>query len=161
MKSNANTALTAATTSSRRPSMLRRGIVSGCIAVGSFAGLATVAPAAHAASWGSVWTVASADYDCGSHVVTVIPSVSVNGYGSVYAFAQVYDYNRGGWVSATRNWVQITPYSPLFVSGITNAYPYALVSYTRYANGVWSSVQADWVRIAPDSATGVFCSFTF
>jgi hypothetical protein len=141
--------------------MLRRSVISACIAVGSFAGVASVAPTAHAASWGSVWTVASASYDCGSHVVTVIPSVSVNGQGSVYAFAQVYDYNRGGWVNGSRNWVQVTPYSPFYIGGITNAYAYARVSYTRYANGVWSPVQADWVYIAPDPATGVFCSFSF
>jgi len=160
---NISTTLTTTpgTKARKRSSLLRRIVVAAGVTVASFGGVAAIAPAAHAAQWGSVWTVASAGYDCGSQTVAVIPSVSVNGYGSVYAFAQVYDYNRGAWISATRNWVQITPYSPLVVYGITSYYAYAKVSYTRYANGVWSAVQTDYVPIAADPAFGVFCQQSF
>ena len=162
MKHTTNTTQTSGNvTKGATRSALRRTVVAACATAASFAAVASIAPPVHAAEWGSVWTVASAGYDCGSQTVTVIPSVSVNGYGTVYAFAEVYDFNRGAWVAATTDWVEITPLSPLTVYGITSYYGYARVSYTFFADGAWSPVQTDYVEITADPAYGVFCQQGF
>ena len=138
---------------------LRRAVVGISLAIASFAAVASLAPAAQAATLGNVWTVAAASYSCGSRTVSVLPQSNepLTGSYSVFAYAQVYDYNLGRWITEPQ-WTRVDGITSHVFYGITKPYQYAKVTYARLINGTWRYA-ADWVSISSDlDNSAVFCN---
>ncbi len=137
--------------------LLRRSIISVVAALASLATVAVAAPAAHAATLGNVWTVAQAYYNCNSRTVTITPTSgeTVNGNYSVWAYAEVYDYNAGRWISETKYSV-VDGITHHVFWGITKPYLYAKVHYARYISGAWRYA-TDLVTIQSD-LDNMWCS---
>jgi len=114
--------------------------------------------AANAATFGSVYVVATAQYDCGSHTVDVYPMTNenLNGKFSVYSSAQVFDRVSGRWI--TTGWLLDNGIQGHRFYGMRSFDPYAKVTYARFMNGAWV-YKADWVRIDPTlDSMGPFCN---
>jgi len=114
--------------------------------------------AANAATFGNVYVVATAQYDCGSHTVDVYPMTNehLDGNFSVYSYAQVFDRVSGRWI--TTGWLLDNGIQGHRFYGMRSYDPYAKVTYARFMNGAWV-YKADWVCFDPTlDSMGPFCN---
>ena len=135
-----------------------RVVAVSLIGVIAFGGMASPA---HAATLGDVSTVAVADYSCSSQTVTVYPSSNepLDGNFSVYAYAQVYDFNLRRWITGDQ-WRPVDGITGLTFH-VTAPYTYAKITYARLVNGVWNFA-SDWVTVTDDiDNSSVFCTTGF
>ena len=143
-------------TTTHRPSVLRRLLITGCLALGSFAAVASVAPAAHAADFGDGPAFqAVADHTCST--VTVSPwSTWAVDYRS-FARAEVYYPYLGRWNTITSEWFLVDNITHMEFYNITNHHPYAKITYARKISGTWRYL-SDLVYIQDAVFNGtVFC----
>ena len=154
-------------TITHRSPLLRRLVIIGCLALGSFVGVASGAPVAQAATFGTTNVFANAIYNCANQTVRFGPlsSEPVGGPFTIYARGRVYDLDQAKWISEpTWTLVDPTPNSNwdyknwVSVSGVARLYQYAIVDYAKLINGKWS-YRSDWVEITED-LDNYFCRFT-
>jgi hypothetical protein len=147
-----------ATTAPHR-STLRNLLVAVCIAFASLVAFGAVAPAASASvNLGNDWALANGSYSCSSRTVQILPTASgaLNGNYTVYAYAQVYDYNYGKWISEP--WRVVDGITTHFFYGITNPYAYAYVNYAKIVNGKWM-YKSEWITLSDDlDNSNTFCN---
>ena len=143
----------------RRP---RRAVLHTLVAVGVSlgtvaAGVAAAPAASAAVSFGTVVAFAAGDYSCSSRTVDILPSSNeqLNGNFKVWAWPFVYDYNRGGWISAGR-WFNVDGSTTIEFGSITQPYTYAYVYYGTWVTGVWR-VGGEWIELKNDLDNG-FCA---
>jgi hypothetical protein len=120
-------------------SMLRNLVVAAFVALASIVSFGAVAPAASASvNLGGDWVVSTGSYSCSSRTIQILPTASgaLNGNYTVYALAQVYDYNYGGWISEPR-WSVVDGITTHVFYGITNPSAYVYVNYAKVINGRW------------------------
>lgn len=143
--------------SSRRP--LRRSMGALALFFSLLSAMFLIAPGrADAATFGDVFVVATADYDCGAHTIVVWPMTNepLDGNFSVYSYVQVRDQETGSWI--TTDWLLDDGIQGHIFYNMRSFDPYAKVTYARYMDGAWV-YQSDWVRIDPTlDSMGVFCT---
>jgi hypothetical protein len=113
---------------------------------------------ADAATFGEVFVVATAAYDCGAHTVVVWPMTNepLDGNFSVYSYVQVRDQETGSWT--TTDWLLDDGIQGHILYNLRSFDPYAKVTYARYLDGAWA-YESDWVEIVPTlDSMGVFCT---
>lgn len=142
----------------RRP--LRRLLVAAGLALAVVVPTAAVmAPSpASAATFGSVYAVSTAQYNCGAHTITVYPMTNerLNGGYSVYSYAQAFDRVSGRWI--TTGWLLDNGIQAHVFSNMRSFDPYVKVTYARYMYGAWV-YKADWVQITSTlDSMGPFCN---
>jgi hypothetical protein len=142
-------------TSAHHP--IRRGVAVAALTLGSVFATLGVSSAAHA---DGITTVADADYNCAAQTVSVLPSSNEPVYGnySVWAYAQVYDWNYGGWISES-NWSVVDGITTHVFYGITQPYTHAYVHYAVFVDGAWRYWN-EWVQIDND-LDNLFCNLGF
>jgi hypothetical protein len=145
----------------RKTRGLRRWAAALLVSVGlllSGSALFAPTPANASVSFGSVWAIATASYDCGAHTITVWPMTNepLNGQFTVYSQVQVRDRVSGNWI--TTGWLLDNGIQGHRFYNMRSFDPYAKITYARFQNGAWA-YRSEWIPIvATLDSMGPFCN---